>query len=157
MKILVENDNLKFITSYLVEIAKKATCKRSKCGSVIVTQFGTIIGEGYNSMPCNEVQECFKENLAPSFKSDRTCCVHAEQRAIMNALGNNYRKLKENTTLFFIRLDENNNPKHSGEPYCSICSKMALDVGIKNFVLWHVQGWTSYTTEEYNKLTFQYK
>ena len=58
--------------------------------------------------------------------------------------------------LFFIRLDENDEPKHSGKPYCSICSKMALDAGIKKFVLWHKEGWTAYDTKEYNDLTFQY-
>lgn len=157
MEILKENDNLKFVTSHLIEIAKMATCKRSKCGSIIVADECVIIGEGYNSMPCNETGECFKDKLSPTFKSDKTCCIHAEQRAIMNALENRWRDQIKGSTLFFIRLDENDNPKHSGEPYCSICSKMALDVGIANFVLWHKEGWTSYNTKEYNELTFQYK
>lgn len=39
----------------------------------------------------------------------------------------------EGSILFFIRLDENDNPKRSGEPYCTICSKSALDVGISKF------------------------
>lgn len=32
-----------------------------------------------------------------------------------------------------------------------------IDVGIKSFVLWHKQGWTSYDTKEYNERTFEYK
>jgi len=86
MVVLPENDNLRLIVDHLIEIAKLSTCKRSKCGSVIVVDDSFIIGDGYNSMPCNVTGECFKENLSPTFKSDKTCCVHAEQRAIMDAL-----------------------------------------------------------------------
>jgi deoxycytidylate deaminase len=118
---------------------------------------GVIIGEGYNSMPCDVIADCFKDNLAETFKSDKTCCIHAEQRAIISALKNGYSDQLKESTLFFIRLDSDDNAKCSGEPYCSICSKMALDVGIKSFVLWHKQGWISYNTKEYNERTFEYK
>jgi deoxycytidylate deaminase len=108
-------------------------------------------------MPCNEVGECFKDKLSPTFKSDKTCCVHAEQRAIINALKSGWRNETIGSTLFFIRLDETGNFKPSGKPYCSICSKMALDVGISHFVLLHEEGWTKYDTKEYNELTFNYE
>ncbi len=156
MKILEEDDNLVGIISQLVSVANLATCRRSKCGSVIVSDDGIVIGSGYNSMPCNENLECFKDNLSATFKSDKTCCVHAEQRAIMDALKNEYRDKIQGSTLYFIRLDDNGEPKRSGKPYCSICSKMALDVGIGYFVLWHNEGWTAYNTKEYNEITFQY-
>ncbi len=153
-EILEETPALLYISKYLNDVAKKSTCKRSKCGSVIVSN-GLIIGEGYNSMPCNEDSECFKDKLASTFKSDKTCCIHAEQRAILNALKNNH-ELKD-SVLYFIRLDENDEPKRSGEPYCTICSKMALDVGVAKFVLWHKEGWIAYGTKYYNELSFQYK
>lgn len=156
MEILKDSETLRYITKQLIDIAQRATCKRSKCGSIIVTGDMGIIGAGYNSMPCNEVAECFKDNLAPTFKSDRTCCIHAEQRAIMDAMKGRWRDQLKGSTLYFIRLDENDKPTHAGKPYCSICSKMALDTGISKFVLWHEQGWTSYDTKEYNELTFQY-
>jgi len=38
--------------------------------------------------------------------------------------------------LYFVRIDENGKPTHAGKPYCTICSKMALDAGICEFVLW---------------------
>ncbi len=167
MRILKEH-NLDILMDNLVAVASNSTCKRSKCGSIIcrgdittedVNQkwFGEIIGRGYNSMPCGEDKECFKDNLSPTFKSDKTCCVHAEQRAIMDALTKENGELIIGSTLFFIRLDENDQPKHSGDPYCSICSKMALASGVSQFVLWHKQGWTAYDTKEYNDLTFKFK
>ncbi len=155
MKILPESSNLSFIGIQVRHMAILSTCKRSKCGAVIVNELGFVLAKGYNSMPCHAITDCFKDSLAPTFKSDRTCCVHAEQRAIIDILTKNYPL--DNTSLFFLRIDENCNPLYSGEPYCSICSKLALDVGITNFVLYKPEGWTSYTTEEYNTLTFQYK
>ena len=139
----------------LVNMAEKSTCHRSKCGSIIITENGSVIGFGYNSMPCNVEADCFKDSLAPGFKSDKTCCVHAEQRAIMNAMKFHPDDIN-GSLLLFIRLDENGKPKHSGEPYCTICSKFALDAGISKFALWHKEGWTAYDTDYYNELSFQY-
>jgi deoxycytidylate deaminase len=139
----------------LVGAAKKSCCHRSKCGSIIISKEGKIIGIGYNSMPCDVEADCFKDGLAAGFKSDKTCCVHAEQRAIMDAMKTNPSHI-EDSLLLFIRLDENGEPKRSGEPYCTICSKMALDAGVGRFALWHKEGWTAYETNYYNKLSFEY-
>lgn len=87
--------------------------------------------------------------------ADKMCCVHAEQRAILDALKNNPDKITD-SRLYFIRLNENGIPSRAGKPYCTICSKMALDVGIKEFVLWHEQGVCVYNTDEYNAFSFQY-
>ena len=57
--------------------------------------------------------------------------------------------------LYFIRLDPTGNKIKAGEPYCTICSKMALDVGIAEFALWHKGGICVYNTEEYNLLSFK--
>ncbi|MGV8142671.1 MAG: deaminase [Candidatus Pacearchaeota archaeon] len=138
--------------------AQKATCQRSKCGSIIIKD-QTIIGKGYNS-PAKDLESqrrCKNDKSEYNKKvTDKTCCIHAEQRAIMDAMRENPTKLKD-SVLYFIRLDENNVPSHAGNPYCTICSKLALDVGIKEFVLWHKDGITAYNTQEYNTLSYQYK
>jgi hypothetical protein len=67
----------------------------------------------------------------------------------MDALMNNPSKL-ESSRLYFIRLDEDDNPTRAGEPYCTICSKMALDVDIAEFVLWKNNGVCVYDTPEYD-------
>ena len=153
-KVIIGEDD--FLLERLTEIAQNSTCVRSKCGSVIYSG-GDVIGAGWNSQP-NSLGahcDCFKDTLGENFKSDKTCCVHAEQRAIMDALKHEPDKLR-GSHLFFIRLDENNLPKRSGKPYCTICSKMALDVGIATFSLWQEGGWVSYDTKYYNKLSFEY-
>ncbi|EKD29334.1 MAG: hypothetical protein ACD_78C00441G0006 [uncultured bacterium (gcode 4)] len=140
------------------EVAKQATCKRSKCGSIIVKN-GKVIGSGFNSPPGNLESErrctCDKKTL--DFKvTDKTCCIHAEQRAIMDALKNHPNEI-EYSRLYFARLSESGEIEFSGEPYCTICSKMALDTGIKEFVLYRKEGICIYDTEEYNSFSFAYK
>ena len=144
-----------WLVRQLIEQAKFALCHRSKCGSLIVVNNAFVIGRGFNAMPNLKQTACFKDSLPANFKSDKTCCIHAEQNAIMDALTNRERSIK-GSTLYFIRLDENDQPKHSGQPYCTICSKLALEVGISKFVLWHKEGWTAYDTKYYNELSFQY-
>ncbi len=140
-----------------VEIAQKASCQRSRCGSVIVKN-GKLIGSGWNSPPGNlETQRrcsCEKTSCHPKV-TDKTCCVHAEQRALFDALIKDPEKLK-GSRLYFIRLDENNNISRAGQPYCTICSKMTLDLGVVEFVLWHEDGIGVYDTQEYNKRSYEY-
>ena len=138
----------------LIIAAQQSTCHRSRCGSIIIKD-DNIIGIGSNSMPCNETGDCFKDTLPKNFKSDKTCCVHAEERAIIDALKNHGDKII-GSTLYFLRIDDKGNPKFSGDPYCSICSKLALDVGISEFCLYREYGWYRYPTKEYNELTFKY-
>jgi deoxycytidylate deaminase len=141
----------------MISVAKNSTCKNSKCGSIIVKN-GEIIGRGFNGLPNGDENQrrcfCSKESYNKKV-TDKTCCVHAEQRAIINALRKNPDKLT-GSRLYFIRLDDNNNPIFAGEPYCTICSKMALDIGISEFVLWKEKGFCVYDTGEYNSLSFEF-
>ncbi|MDD5639307.1 MAG: hypothetical protein PHR47_00675 [Candidatus Pacebacteria bacterium] len=138
------------------EIGRNSPCFRSRCGSVIVNN-KEIIGLGFNSPPNGKTLDyCLKDDLPNDFKSDKTCCVHAEQRAIMDALKNNPQKII-GSRLYFIRLDEKGEKTRAGNPYCTICSKMALDVGISEFILWHEKGIYVYNTDEYNNISFNYK
>lgn len=57
--------------------------------------------------------------------------------------------------LYFIRLDDDGNIQRAGLPYCTICSKMALDVGIAEFVLYHEYGIYAYDIKNYNDISFE--
>ncbi|HLD11985.1 MAG TPA: hypothetical protein VJB87_00145 [Candidatus Nanoarchaeia archaeon] len=137
-------------------IALQSTCLRAHCGCIIIAQ-GNIIGEGYNAPPLNKtLNVCFKDSIPKNFKSDRTCCIHAEERAIIQALKHHAQEII-GARLYFIRLDEQGNMARAGKPFCTICSKLALDTGIKEFVLYHDEGICVYETDEYNTLSYQYK
>lgn len=139
------------------EVALSATCKRSRCGCVIVKD-GEIIGEGFNSPPkdLENQRRCQNDKTKYGLKvTDKTCCIHAEERALLDALKRNSEKI-EGSRLYFIRLDKQGKKQFSEAPYCTLCSKLALDTGVAEFLLWHERGITSYETEEYNDLSFEY-
>lgn len=139
------------------EEAKKALCLKAKCGAVIVLE-DEIIGRGYNAPPGDDItqrkcEEIFEgTSLKP--KSDRTCCMHAEWRAILDAIQN--KKDISGSTLYFSRVDDNGNLLRSGKPYCTVCSRLALDTGIKYLGLWHEEGIKLYDTQEYNDLSYNF-
>lgn len=138
-------------------LARKASCQRAKCASVIISA-GEIIGRGFNS-PAGELESqrrCAveKDALHPKV-TDKTCCVHAEQRAIFDALRTHPDRIA-GSVLYFVRLSPAGGIEPAGNPYCTICSKSALDVGIGGFVLVHPKGVCLYDTEEYNLLSLRY-
>jgi len=141
------------------DMARQAMCHDARCGSVIVKD-GSLIGSAYNA-PAGGIESqrrCDIPKTAYHFRvTDKTCCVHAEQRAIMDALRKNPDKIV-GARLYFIRVDADGNLIKAaiGAPYCTICSKMALDAGISEFVLWHKEGVCAYDTEEYNALSCRY-
>ncbi len=140
------------------KVAEKALCLRAKCGTVIVKD-GEVIGRGYNAPPLDDSQnqKCLEEyDFSGKPKYDHTCCMHAEWRAILDAVKNNPDKTK-GASLYFTRVDKEGNILKSGEPFCTVCSRFALDVGIANFLLWHEEGICEYPTNEYNNLSYGYK
>ncbi len=151
-----ENEALSWVKE-AAKVAEQALCLKAKCGSVIVKD-GTIIGLGYNAPPLDDMSNSFC--LTPydhtgKPRYDHTCCMHAEWRAILNALKNNPDKIV-GSSIYFTRIDTDKNITKCGEPLCTVCSRFALDSGIKEFVLWHEQGVCVYQTDEYNQLSYQY-
>lgn len=140
-------------------VARRALCHDARCGTVIVAE-GMIIGEGFNGPPSGreDQRRCYISKTAYHVRvTDKTCCVHAEQRAIMDALRRNSDNLS-GSRLYFVRVDtDGESIRAAGKPYCTICSKMALDAGITEFVLWQKEGIVVYETGEYNRLSFAYQ
>lgn len=137
------------------EAAKQSKCQRAKCGAVVVKD-NSVIGAGSNSPAGGEPNRCMDEYSIPeNNKHDITCCVHAEVRAIHDAMLKNPNELA-GSDLYFARVDNNGEIISSGVPYCTICSREALDAGVKTFCLWHKDGIKVYDTQEYNNLSYQF-
>lgn len=133
--------------------ARLAKCARAKCGSIIVLD-GKTVGEGYNS-PAGTEAKCHLDFVGSKKpKSDRTCCMHAEWRAILDAVSKGVSL--DGSTMYFTRVDGQGKILKSGEPYCTVCSRFALAVGISFFALWHEDGIRLYGTREYNELSYRF-
>jgi len=138
------------------DIAQRALCQNAKYGAVIVNN-AEIVGEGYNAPPLDseENRTCNQDFGPGKPKFDRTCCVHAEWRAVMDVFRKNPKKLK-GSKIYVVKLDENGEIKKLGKPFCTVCSRLTLDVGISKFILWHHEGICEYSTKEYDKISYHY-
>lgn len=142
---------------YFFEEARKtatmATCNQAHCGSVIVAKDGQIIGRGYNAPPQGDEGQrmCdveFHSDKKPN--SDKTCCVHAEWNAILDALKHHSDKV-EGSALYFMRVNDKNEKTGAGVPWCTVCSRLALESGIAEFGLWQEdEGPKMFDTRTYN-------
>jgi deoxycytidylate deaminase len=123
------------------EVAQHSLCLRRKCGSVVVKN-GQVIGSGYNAPPGDDITQrrCrVKINKYAKNPTDKTCCIHAEQRAILDAL-EKYPAVLAGADLYYASISETGELQFAGKPYCTHCSKLALDTGIVRFGLWHRAG-----------------
>ncbi len=137
--------------------ALKATCYRARCGAVLVSDRGEIIGRGYNAPPLeDEAQRMCDVQLDKSIKqnNDKTCCVHAEWNAILDGL-KSYGDALNGSTLYFMRVDESGAFTGSGKPYCTVCSRLALQTGVAQFGLWH-DGPVMFDTATYNQQSYAF-
>lgn len=139
------------------EVAQRATCSRAHCGSVIVSEDGQVIGRGYNAPPLgDEGQRMCDVELDKSLKqnNDKTCCVHAEWNAIIDALTHHPGKVA-GSALYFMRVDDAGDFTEAGQPYCTVCSRLALQSGVATFGLWN-EGPEMIETDIYNKRSYEY-
>ena len=158
MRLLYGEGEKKAIVYFLdaAKTAESATCLKDKCGAVIVKD-NKIISRGFNHPPANTKPRCLEDKSKYHPKvTDKTCCIHAENHAISNALKGHPKELI-GSSLYFIRLGKDGEITKAGKPYCTLCSKNALEEGIKEFVLWHNHGMVAYGTEEYDDISHSYK
>lgn len=139
------------------EVATQATCHQAHCGSVIVSADDVVIGRGYNAPPLNDESQrkCdaeFTSDKKPN--SDKTCCVHAEWNAILDALKNHPDKV-QGSTLYFMRVNSDGEFTQAGDPYCTVCSRLALQSGISSFGLWN-DGPQMIDTRKYNLISYDF-
>jgi len=147
---------------YLVGIAEKSTCTRSKRGAIIV-KYEKVIGEGFNR-PFDGFESychpCMRVELDVPHKTRYELCSgeHAERAALDDAIHNMLNADNElryefnpwKARMYHLALDDSGNPIPSGDPSCTLCSGPILKWGIEDVVLWH--GGDNY--EAFNARTF---
>jgi len=157
MRVLTKSDgNPEIFLEEAQNEAEKSMCLERRCGAVLV-RGNVIIGRGFNSPPGNleSQRRCGQDKSTLNERvTEKTCCVHAERRALSNAL-KKYRDISR-SIMYFTSIDEHGNRIFSGKPYCTDCSKACLDEGIIAWVLEHAEGVTIYNAEEYNDISFNY-
>ena len=154
---------------YATSVAKRSACTRSKRGAVIVNQYGKLIGEGANG-PHKGFEHycdpCMRASLeVPHGTRYELCCgEHAERVAIDNAIrralgandGSQYGYSLWKARIYHIALDDEGNPRASGEPSCTLCSGPILKWGLRDVVLWHGdKNYEAYDARTFHELSIK--
>ena len=130
---------------YAVKAAKNSNCK-SKRGVVIWDRYVGLISIGWNAPPkpfvCDGSEAC-RANCAKT-------AVHAEQAALMNALGVNFEAV--HCEMLHVKIIDGE-AVTSEKPSCWQCSKLILASGIKSMWLYQEEGLVEYTAEDFHNKT----
>jgi dCMP deaminase len=136
-----------------VKISAKSPCKKSHRGAVLVKD-GEIIAYGYNGAPNDRVCDpCIRGDIADNSKTELCYAIHAEQRAILNALKDGHDLT--GSRLYHIKV-KNGEVIPSDDISCTLCSRLILESGVAEMALLHTTGLTVYDAEEYNNLNYDY-
>jgi deoxycytidylate deaminase len=156
MRYITDENEIKEVDKFMkvaAEEAEKSGCKKSKRGSLVVKD-GKIIGRGYVKPTIEKLCDpCIRENIHTNGQAELCCALHAEWVALLDALkaGNSL----EGATLYHIKV-KNGEIRPAKSLSCTICSRLILESGIKEFILLFEDGYRAYTAEEANKLSFDY-
>lgn len=140
-------------TQIAAEEAKKSTCKKSQRGATIVKKYN-VIGVGFNKVTdekyCNP---CIREDIRDNSRVELCSANHAEQLAILDALrkGNDL----GGSRLYHAKIKDGEIIP-SDDVSCTVCSRLILESGISEFVLLQTSGFALYSSEELNRLSFEY-
>lgn len=137
-------------------VAEDATCQRARCGAVIVSG-DQIIGKGYNSPAGHDEAQrlCDAEMITTERpKYDKTCCIHAEWRAVLEACKAHPDAIAA-STLYFMRIDDDGGFTDAGDPFCTVCSRLTMEAGVVAFALYNDGGADIYPLDEYNLKSYE--
>lgn len=132
-----------------LEFAKQGTCLRRNYGAIIVDQNNHIISTGYTGSPsrmkdCLEIGKCWrKEHNIPSGSNYEKCrSVHAEQNAMLQA-----GRQARGCDMYVAGFDVDKNEVSPMMP-CFLCSKMAVNAGIRNILILREKDYIEVPTKE---------
>jgi len=154
MEYITDKYALKEIRYYIelaIQEAKKSECLKVQRGAVLV-QHGAIAGRGYNK-PTIDGLCCLRKDIRGGISSEMCAAVHAEQMAMLDALNNKWDIT--GSKLYHIKL-KNGIAVPSGKPSCTLCSRLMAEEKIGKIILLHKEGFASYSSEEFNRLSFRH-
>lgn len=156
MRIVEDPEELEKVRRYMglaAKVALNSSCKKSQRGAVIIKD-GVKVGEGYNK-PTIPTRCCLRVHIHDNSKTELCSAVHAEQLAIITTPSH----LMHGATMYHAKV-KGGVEVPAGPPSCTQCSKLVLESGIAEFVLWQKfpEGprYVIYNIEEFNRLSFDY-
>jgi deoxycytidylate deaminase len=130
------------------ELAKDSHA-RTRHAAVVVTG-GSLVGWGINGVPFPGEDHCYCK--FGEFGHHDNCRTHAEQRAIALAReGDGWRRL-QGAQLLYVRLEADDSVRLEEPHFCARCSRLALSLGVKEWVFALSDGLVGYSSVDYDTI-----
>ncbi len=129
-----------------VEIAKDSHARTRH--AAIVVKDESVIGWGINGVPLPGEDHCFCK--FPTFHDHDSCRTHAEQRAINLARAGVGWERVQGSKLLYVRLEADDSIRLNEPHFCARCSRLALSLGISEWVFPLSDGIVAYSSSEYD-------
>ena len=150
---ILEGKELKEAQKYIkkaAEVSEKSICSVSKIGATLVKD-GKIIGRGFNGPVGAACHPCLLNLLGKNVKTELCFAMHAEERAIVEALENGH--ITKGATLYSTYV-KNGKFYSTEDSFCAHCSRILLESDIVSVVMPKEDSIVSYDIHEYYDLSF---
>lgn len=135
------------LVALAIAMAVQSPCRKSRRGVVLFDRRGGEVGLGFNGLPGAGV--CTGDDACRKACGRR--CVHAEVRAIRDAIARGWARARPGPVLdlisgLHVKVDEDGQLVAGGPPSCAECAREILDVGLEYFWLFELDGrrWRRY-------------
>lgn len=122
---------------------------RTRHAAVLVRD-GSLLAWGTNGVPFPGEDHCFCK--FGEYGHHDLCRTHAEQRAITLArTGDGWQTLQQ-AKLIYVRLEADDSVRLQEPHFCARCSRLALSLGIAEWIFALSEGLAGYSSSDYDKI-----
>jgi deoxycytidylate deaminase len=129
-------------------LAKDSRAK-TRHAAVLVKE-GSMMAWGTNGVPYPGEDHCYCK--VAEFGVHDNCRTHAEQRAIGLARDGNGWKTLQGAKLIYVRLESNDSVRLEDPHFCARCSRLALSLGVADWIFALSDGLVSYSAADYDTI-----
>src|SRR3984885_12546025 len=122
---------------------------RTRHAAVLIKD-GSLLAWGTNGVPFPGEDHCYCK-FAESGHHD-LCRTHAEQRAITLARDGDGWRLLPGSKLIYVRLEADDSVRLQEPHFCSRCSRLALSLGVGEWIFALSEGLVGYSSSDYDKI-----
>lgn len=118
--------------------------------AAVLVKDGSMMAWGTNGVPYPGEDHCYCK--VAEFGVHDNCRTHAEQRAIGLARDGNGWKTLQGAKLIYVRLEANDSVRLEDPHFCARCSRLALSLGVAEWVFALSDGLVSYSAADYDTI-----
>jgi deoxycytidylate deaminase len=122
---------------------------RTRHAAVLVRD-GSLLAWGTNGVPFPGEDHCFCK-FGENGHHD-LCRTHAEQRAITLARADDGWQTLQQAKLIYVRLEADDSVRLQEPHFCARCSRLALSLGIGEWIFALSEGLVGYSSSDYDKI-----